>query len=222
MAHYDLEEQEQLDALKAWWKLYGNLLTNVLLAVALTVLAWLGWNEYQRRQGAEASAVYAVLEQAVAAKDTQKINQVAGELTEKYAGTAYATLSAFLAARHSFEAGDLKAAKVQLSWVVEHGSDEARDVARLRLAAVLLDEKAFDEALKQLDAKHSASFEPLYAEMKGDTFAAQGKKAEARVAYQAALDGMAAKAKADGATETPRTPQRELLQQKLDALGESV
>lgn len=222
MAHYDLEEQEQLDELKAWWKQYGNLITNIVLAVALTVLAWQGWNWYQKRQAAEAAAVYTVLEQALAAQDTQKINNLAGELTEKYSRTAYATLGALLAARNSFEAGDLKAAKVQLSWVVEHASDEARDVARLRLAAVLLDEKAYDEALKQLDGAHAKAFAPLYAELKGDIQAAQGKKSEARIAYQAAQEAITAKAKADGATEAPRTPQRELLQQKLDALGEAA
>lgn len=222
MAHYDLEEQEQLDELKAWWKQYGNLLTNILLAVALTVLAWQGWQWYQKRQAAEASAIYAVLEQAVMARDTQKINNVAGELTEKYAGTPYATLAALLAAKHSFEAGELKAAKVQLNWVVEHGRDESRDVARLRLAAVLLDEKSYDDAYKLLESTHAAAFDAMYAELKGDLFSAQGKKADARTAYQAALDAIAAKAKADGATEAPRTPQRELLQQKLDALGESA
>ena len=222
MAHYDLEEQEQLDELKAWWKQWGNLVTNILLVAALSVLGWQGWNWYQKRQGAEASAIYAALEQAVEAKDTQKINNVAGELTEKYAGTSYATLGALLAARHSFEGNDLKAAKVQLNWVVENGSDEARDIARLRLAAVLLDEKAHDEALKQLEAKHAPVFAALYAELRGDIQAVQGKKSEARQAYQAALDAIAAKATADGAKETPRTPQRELLQQKLDALGEAA
>ena len=223
MAHYDLEEQEQLDALKAWWKQYGNLITNIILAVALTVLAWQGWNWYQKRQAVEAAAIYAVLEQALAAQDAAKINNLAGELTEKYSGTAYATLGALLAARNSFEAGDLKTAKVQLAWVVDNASDEARDVARLRLAAVLIDEKAYDEALKQLDGAHAKAFAPLYDELKGDIHAVQGKKGEARTAYQAALAAMTAKAKADATTAEPRTtPQRELLQQKLDALGESA
>lgn len=222
MAHYDLEEQEQLDEIKAWWKLYGNLVTNILLAIALTVLAWQGWNWYQKRQAAEASAIYAVLEQAVQAKDTPRINNVAGELTEKYGRTEYATLAAFLAARHSFDSGDLKTAKVQLSWVVENGRNEARDVARLRLASVLLDEKAYDEAIKQLDAEHAPVFDAMFAELRGDVEAARNQAAAARSAYKAALDVLTAKAKADGTSEAPRTPQRELLQQKLDALGESA
>lgn len=222
MAHYDLEEQEQLDELKAWWKMYGNLVTNLLLAVALCVLAWQGWNWYQKKQAAEASAIYAVLEQALQTKDAQRIKGAAGELTEKYPRTPYAALGALLAARQSFDAGDLKSAKAQLEWVVDKGNDETRDVARLRLAAVLLDEKAYPEAMKQIEGGHAASFDILYSEMKGDILAAQSKKAEARVAYQATLDALTAKAKAEGATEAPRTPHREVLQQKLDALGESA
>ena len=222
MAHYDLEEQEQLDEIKAWWKLYGNLVTNILLAIALTVLAWQGWNWYQKRQTAEASAIYAVLEQAIQAKDTPRINNIAGEITEKFSRTEYATLAAFLAARHSFDAGDLKTAKVQLSWVIDHGRNEARDVARLRLASVLLDEKAYDEAIKQLDAEHTGVFDAMYAELRGDIEAARNHVTAARSAYQAALDALTAKAKADGAGEVPRTAQRELLQQHLDALGESA
>lgn len=222
MAHYDLEEQEQLDELKAWWKMYGNLVTNLLLAVALCVLAWQGWNWYQKKQTAEASAIYAVLEQALQAKDAQRIKGAAGELTEKYASTPYAALAALLAARQSFDAGDLKSAKAQLEWVIDKGKDETRDVARLRLAAVLLDEKAYPEALKQIEGAHAASFDILYSEMKGDILAAQSKKAEARAAYKATLDALTAKAKAEGASEAARTPHREVLQQKLDALGESA
>lgn len=222
MAHYDLEEQEQLDSLKAWWKQYGNLVTNLLLAVALCVVAWRGWDWYQKKQNLEASAIYSVVEQAVGAKDAQRTKAAVGELTEKYGRTPYAALATLLAARQAFDAGDLKTAKVQLNWVVEHGYDEARDIARLRLAAVLLDEKNPDEAFKQLQGDHSTAFAILYAEARGDVLAVQSKKAEARKAYQAALDGIENRAKANGDKEAPRTPQRDLLQQKLDALGESA
>jgi len=208
MAHYDLEEQEQIDTLKTWWKMYGNLVTGVVVAASLGVIGWQGWNWYQRNQVAQASAIYGVLEQAVATNDVQKTKAAAGELAEKYGRTGYAALGALLAAKQSFEAGDLKTARVQLTWATENARDEVRDLARLRLAAVLLDDKAFDEALKQLDAAHAAAFDARFLEMKGDVLVAQGKKPEARAAYKAALD----KGGAGG----------ELLRQKLDNLGESA
>jgi predicted negative regulator of RcsB-dependent stress response len=215
MAHYDLEEQEQIDSIKTWWKMYGNLVTGVILAGSLAVIGWQGWNWYQRSQAAQASAIYGVLEQAVAVRDAQRVKAAAGELAEKFGGTSYAALGALVAARQSFEAGDLKTAKAQLSWAADKGKDEIKDLARLRLAAVLLDEKAYDEALKQLESAHAAAFAARFLELKGDVLAAQGKKPEARTAYKAALD------KGEG-HEGRGGAGRELLRQKLDNLGEAA
>jgi len=212
MAHYDLEEQEQIDTLKTWWKMYGNLLTGVVMLASVAVIGWQGWNWYQRNQSAQASGIYSVLEQAVATGDAQKVKAAAGELAEKFGGTTYASLGALLAAKQSFSAGDLKTAKAQLSWAAEHGKDELKDLARLRLVAVQLDEMAYDEALKQLEAAHAPAFDARFQELKGDVLAAQGKKPEARAAYKAALDKAGGKPGAG----------RELLQQKLDGLGEAA
>jgi predicted negative regulator of RcsB-dependent stress response len=212
MAHYDLEEQEQLDTLKTWWKMHGNLVTGVITVVCLAVVGWQGWNWYQRSQANQASAVYAVLEQAVAAGNTQKIKSAAGELAEKFGRTPYASLGALLAAKQSFEVGDLKTAKAQLAWAADNGKDEIKDLASLRLAAVLLDEQAYDEALKQLDSTHTAVFDGRFLELKGDVLLAQGKKVEARTAYRLALEKNSGKLGAG----------RELLQQKLDSLGEAA
>jgi len=215
MAHYDLEEQEQIDSIKTWWKMYGNLVSGVILAGSLAVIGWQGWNWYQRSQAAQASAIYGVLEQAVAARDAQRVKAAAGELAEKFGGTSYAALGALVAARQSFEAGDLKTAKAQLSWAADKGKDEIKDLARLRLAAVLLDEKAYDEALKQLESAHAAAFAARFLELKGDVLAAQGKKPEARTAYKAALDKGEVHEGRGGAG-------RELLRQKLENLGEAA
>ncbi|HRF29934.1 MAG: tetratricopeptide repeat protein [Azonexus sp.] len=212
MAHYDLEEQEQIDTLKTWWKMYGNLVTGLVMAASLAVVGWQGWNWYQGGQSAKAAAIYGVLEQAAAAGDAQKVKAAAGELAEKFGRTAYASLGAMVAAKQSFDAGDLKTAKTQLIWVAENGKNEVRDLARLRLAAVQLDEQAYDEALKQLEAAHAAAFDARFLELKGDVLTAQGKKAEARTAYKSALEKMADKPSAS----------RELLQQKLDSLGEAA
>lgn len=209
MAHLDLEEQEQIDSLKTWWKMYGNLVSGVVVAASVTVIGWQGWNIYQRSQSTQAAAVYGLLEQAVATRDLQKTKTAAGELTEKFGRTSYATLGAMLAAKQSVEAGDLKTARAQLTWAAENGKDEFKDLARLRLAAVQLDDKAYDEALKQLEAEHAAAFDGRFLELKGDVLFAQDKKEEARAAYQAAL----------GKSEGKAGAAREVLQQKLDGLG---
>ena len=124
MATYDLEEQEQLAEIKTWWKQHGNLLLNVLTAAALVVIAWQGWNWYQRNQTAQASLVFNVLQKAVVDNDSPRIKAASGELVEKYGRTGYASLGALTTAKSMLDAGDAKTAKLQLQWVVEHGKDD--------------------------------------------------------------------------------------------------
>ena len=218
MAAYDLEEQEQLDELKTWWKMYGNLVTGILVAVALAVVAWQGWNWWQRQQSVQASALFSGLQTAVAQKDAKRARELAGELIDKYSATAYAGMGALLAARAQVDAGDAKNARVQLAWAAENAKDAGlRELARLRLAAVLLDEKAYDEALKQLAAEPAAAFAPRFAELRGDILAGQGKTAEARTAYDAALAKLETPAKGDETTQ--RGGYAEVVQAKRDALG---
>ena len=218
MATYDLEEQEQLDELKTWWKMYGNLVTGILVAVALAAAAWQGWNWWQRQQSIQASAIFSSLQTAAAQKDAKRARELAGELIDKYSATAYAGMGALLAARTQVDAGDARNARVQLAWAADNANDTGlRELARLRLAAVLLDDKAYDEALKQLAAEPAAPFAPRFAELRGDVFAAQGKNAEARDAYDAALTKFEALAKGDEARQ--RSGYNELVQAKRDSLG---
>jgi len=206
---YDLEEQEQLDTLKAWWQKYGNLITTVVLVIALTFAAWNGWQWYQRNQAAGAAAAYEQLEAAAASKDAAKVKESAGILFDQYGRTTYAQMGALVAAKANFDAGDFKTAKAQLQWLVDNGRDENyKLVARLRLAGLLLDEGAGDEALKLVSMSVPAHFEAAFADRRGDILIAQNKPAEARVAYQLAYD----KADAQGGY-------RQIVQLKLDALG---
>jgi predicted negative regulator of RcsB-dependent stress response len=222
MAAYDLEEQEQIAEIKAWWKQYGNRLVNVATAVALVVLAWQGWNWYQRNQAAQASVVYGALQKAVQEKDTQRIKAASGELLEKFGGSSYAALGALASAKAMVEAGDAQTAKAQLLWASENARDELRDVARLRAAAVLLDEKAYDQALAQLDRASSTAFEVRFLDMRGDILAAQGKKTDAASAYRTALTRMD-ESKSDGTgpgwQDEANAVFRQLIEQKIDALG---
>lgn len=208
---YDHQEQEQLDELKAWWKEHGN---TVLLAVALgavVIAAFQGWRLYQRSQELGAATLYQQLEQAEGKGEHKKVRDIAGQIVARYPSTPYGTYAALSAARASFDTNDLAGAKSHLAWVIGNAKDdEIRDIARLRLAGVLLDEKNYAEALKQLENKPGDAMAGLYADMKGDVLAAQGKKAEAREAYQLALDRSEA-----------GTPYRAIVQIKLDALGEA-
>jgi predicted negative regulator of RcsB-dependent stress response len=222
MAVYDLEEQEQLDELKPWWKMHGNLVTILVAAAALIVVGWQGWGWWQNSQSAQASAIYAGVERAAGARDAKQARQLAGELIDKFPRTPYAAMGALLSAKVQVEAADkaegAKNAQAQLQWAADNAKDEAlRDLARLRLAAVLLDQKSFDAALKPLSGDFSASFAPRFNELKGDVLAAQDKKAEAKAAYEASLAAIE-KLEKEGVPGQHKA-YRDMVQSKLDGLG---
>lgn len=219
MAVYDLEEQEQLDELKTWWKQYGGMVTAAVVVIAVGVVGWQGWNWWQRDQATQAAAVYAAVERAASEHDAKKAREAAGELIDKFSRTTYAGMAALVSARVQAESGDLKSAKLQLGWAADNARDNAlRDLARLRLAAVLLDEKGYDEALQQLASEPSSPFAARYAELKGDVYSAQGKQLEARTAYQAALNKIDEAQKAAG-NDQRRGQYRDLVQVKFESLG---
>lgn len=208
---YDLQEQEQLEAMKAWWSRYGTLIMVTAIACLLTIAAFQGWRYYRGQQALAAVTLYEQLVQAERKSEPKRVRDIAVQITDKYARTPYAAMAALSAARASFETGDLAASKASLQWVIEHArEEELRDVARLRLAGVLLDEKKYEEALALVNGKHGESFGALYADMRGDILLAQGKRADARGAYLQALE------KSD-----LRSPYRPMIQAKLDALGEA-
>lgn len=206
----DLEEQEQVAELKAWWRQYGNLVVAVVAAAALGAAGWLAWRNYQQSQAAQAAVLYDSLAKAAQANDAKTLRDAAGTLVESYPRTLYASMGALVAARWYFDRNDLKNAKAQLQWVIERAaSDDFRDLARLRLAAVLVDEKAYDEALKLLAAPHGPAYEAQYAALKGDALLGKNQAAEARAAYKLALEKSGQK---EGAFS-------ESVRMRLEALG---
>ncbi|ATE62423.1 YfgM family protein [Thauera sinica] len=212
MAVYDLEEQEQISALKGWWAQYGTLVTTLATVAAVAVVGWQGWRWYQNRNATEASAMYFAVEQAAERQDAQKARDVAGQLIGQQGGTTYAQLGALLAAGLQFEKGELDNAQAQLEWAADKGKDPAlRDLARLRLAAVLLQKGEFDAALARLSAAPVAGYQARFADLRGDVLAAQGKPAEARAAYQAAIDALSA-------ADAQATTLREVVRLKLESL----
>ena len=211
MAVYDLEEQEQIDELKAWWNSYGNTVLTVVIVASLTVSGVIGWRAYSDRQALDAGELYVQLQGAVGAGDPKKVQDIAAAIADKYPRTGYAQFAELAAAKAAFDSGNLAEARTRLQWVIDHARDDGtRDLARLRLAVALLDEKKYDDALAALKSPPVDAMAVLYADLRGDVLAAQGKPGDARGAYQLALDKSDAK-----------SPYRGVIQAKLDSLGEA-
>ncbi len=207
---YDLEEQEQIATLKGWWKDNGTAVVAALAAAAIAVAGWQAWRSWQHGGAQQAASLYDSLVKAVQAGDAKSLGDAGGTLVETFPRTLYASMGALASARFHFERGDLKNARAQLQWVVERSvSEELRDIARLRLAGVMLDDKAYDEALALLDAKHAAAVAAQYAALKGDVLAARNQPELARAAYRVALE------KSDQRNGAFRAS----VQLRLDALG---
>jgi predicted negative regulator of RcsB-dependent stress response len=205
----DLEEQEQLDQLKAFWNQHGNLITVALFIVAAAYLAWIGWNAWQRDQGAKAGAMFDELDRAVQAADADRTGRIFADMKERYPHTTFTGQAGLLAARVAADKGQAVPARADLAWVAENASEDGyRAIAHLRLAGLLLDDKKYDEALKQVDAVEGDSYAALAADRRGDILMAQGKTDDGKAAYRkawAALD--------------PKIDYRRVVEAKLDALG---
>ncbi|HEY3596466.1 MAG TPA: tetratricopeptide repeat protein [Paraburkholderia sp.] len=208
MSYHD--EQESIESVKAWWARWGNAVTWILLVAVIAAAAWNGWNYWQRHQAAEAAVLYDQLQLATTAGDKATVTRIATDMEDKFGSTAYAQMTALAAAKALYTAGDEPGAKAQLQWAADHAKDdEFKQIAKLRLASLLLDEKAYDAGLALLAEPQSDAFKGVVANSRGDLLAAQGKRDDARAAYKLALDSLP---KNDTST-------RQLIQFKLDALG---
>ncbi|HVL59223.1 MAG TPA: tetratricopeptide repeat protein [Burkholderiaceae bacterium] len=206
---YNLEEQERIDALKAFWNRYGNFILTTITIVLLVIAGYRAWGWWQQRQAMEAAVVYEQLREAVEARDVAKVKEHAGTIFERYPRTAYAQMAALLSARVHHEANDLRSAKAPLQWAIERAQDvEFRQLARLRLAGILIDEQSYDEALRVLGGDEPGRFAPLYANRRGDALLALNRADEARDAYKQSLAQLGA-----------GDPLRTAVQLKLDSLG---
>ena len=207
--HLDLEEQEQLDELKHFWKQYGNLITWVLIVALVAFSAWNGYHYWQRTQAAQASVMYDEIERAVKSGATERIDRSLADMKESFGGTAYAQQAGLLAAKAYYDKGNIDAARTALTWVADKSSDPGyQAIAKLRLAGILLEKKSFDEALQQLSGTFPKDFSGLVADRRGDILMAQGKKVEAKAEYEKAYKDL------DAGVEY-----RRMVEVKLNALG---
>ena len=205
---YDLEEQEQLDEFKAWWKQHGTLISRVFIGLLVTYAAYQAWHYYQNKQSVAGSSLYQELVVADP-KDLKTILAKSASLMDDYSGTPYAGRAAMLAAKANYQAKQVASAKAQLEWAAEHASEPSvQALATLQLASILFEEKDLKGALALLNESHEAGFDGLFADLKGDVLAALGKNAEAKAAYQEALDKL-----------DPAGKVRALTQKKLESLA---
>lgn len=205
---YDLEEQEQIDELKAWWKQNGKLISTLVIGLLVAYAAYQGWHYYQNKQAVEASTQYQDL-LVTEEKDLKSIQAKSAVLMEKFGGTPYAGRAALFSAKANYQANEIKSAKAQLEWTIKNAKETSVSaLASLQLANILAEEKEYEAALKLLNAPHDAGFDGLFADLKGDILVSQGKNPEAKAAYEEALIKL-----------EPQGKFRAITQQKLEALG---
>lgn len=209
--HLDLEEQEQLDQLKHFWNTWGTLISSVLILVAGSAAAWNGYQYWQNRQATQAAALFDAVDVAARSGDKSRMEQAFGDLKAKYASTTQAGQAGLSFAKAMQDAGNADGAKEALVWVGEQSADEGlKALAKLRLASVLMDQKNYEEALKQVSGSFPTEFASVIADRRGDILLLQEKRQDAIAEYTKAYKGF------DDGVEY-----RRLVEIKLNALGVS-
>lgn len=204
-----LEEQEKLDTLKAWWKQNAKWVVTSLTVFVLAAAGWRGWQTWTHKQAVLASELFDRALQAAQRDDAKAVREITGQIMENYSRTAYATPAAWLAGQINHASGDLKSATAQYAYALDKARDASlKQLARLRLASIRLENKDLDGALALLQQPHDEAYAGLYANLKGDVLVEQGKIAQARAAYQEALSKL-----------SDESALKSLVEIKLDALG---
>ena len=207
---YDLEEQEQIAQLKAWWDKYGTLTLGLLSLALVVILGWQGLNWYQNSQASQARGYYEALEKAASdpgPDSAVRVEAAMGTLQADFPKTDYAARAALVASDALRAQGKLSLAQAPLLWLASSDHASLVPVARLRLAGLMLDQGKFDEALSQLSSPPE-SFKALFADRRGDVLAAQGKREEALKAWQEAI-----------ALLGPNNAMTNVVQLKIDVMG---
>ena len=204
----DLEEQEQVDELKALWKKYGTYITRGVIAFFVLYGLYQGWSYYQTKQSLGASELYqsiVVLDE----KNTKDILEKSQKLMDDYSGTPYAGRAAILFAKASYLDGNKDKAKEKLDWASSHAKESATEsIALIQFGQILVEEKKYEDALKKVNDVENEGYLGLSNDLKGDILNAMGKKEEAKKAYQEALKRFG-----------PKDPYAKFTQEKLESLG---
>ncbi len=187
---YDLEEQESLAQLKAWWDKWGNLTLTCITVLCLAFAAYNGWNWYKRYQGGKATVAYVQLQNAYVLNDEKNVRSLSDGLMKEYSNHVFASLAGLMKANVEHKAGNLDAARSALDWVInEGGHPEYATVARVRLAGIELDAKDAAKAKAVLDAVDASQAGlPIVLDRRGDVLLAMGDVEGARQSWTKALE----------------------------------
>ncbi len=203
-----LEEQQELDNFKYFWKSTGRWLFALLIAAALGYLGYTMYKSHKASKSQEAAEVLAKIVDKMQAKASQaEVNADLTNLQQNYSDSIAAAQATLMAAATEFDARRYDVAEGHLNWVLQNQKAPLiQALAAQRLGIVLLQQKKYDAAIAALSTKVEADFEPLLLEAKGDVYAVQNKTKEAAQSYQQALEKL------------PKDAiERELLQMKLDS-----
>lgn len=192
-----LSEEEQIEALKNWWSQYW---ASVVLPIVVAAVAYFGWTSYETMQQKKAEAGSVAYQELVqklevtpgtALTEEQRATGkvLAAGIIKDFAGSLYADHANFILARIAVDENDLDKAESALAQVVQNGSNEAMQaLATSRLARVKISKGQADAALDLVSSSDAGEYASVFAEVRGDAYAAQGKTEEAKTAYQEAID----------------------------------
>lgn len=206
--HY--EEEAQVEQFKRWWGENWKSLAAGLILGLLVIFGWEGYKRHNVQQAEQASQMYEDLKMALDAHKNDEAIALGDKLIKEFSSTPYAANAALHLAQSAVQQNKLDDAVLRLRWVSEHSKDAGiSDLAKLRLARVLWQQKKTDDALKLTEGDHGG-YTALFTELHGDIKLSQGDRTAARSAYEQAL------------RSSEGGPGRELLQRKLDDLADAV
>lgn len=189
---FDLEEQEKIDQVKAWWDRFGGLVSSLLTVVLVVIVGYYAWGWYQNYQAEKALGYYDTINSAIKnarpdANDKIRIQEALTALQQDYVGTAYPARASLLASKYFIEKKDLAAAQKAVQWVINESKEvEMLPVAQLQLASILMDQQKWDEALVQV-ANPPADFQAVFLDRRADILLAKGQQKEAVSTWKEAL-----------------------------------
>lgn len=205
----DLEEQEQIDELKHFWSRWGDYLVWALIVVLGAYAGWNGWHYWQRREAAQSAVLFETVERAAESADLALMDRSFGDIKDKFGSTTYANQAAFLVAKVYYEKAEQTKAEDALKWVIKNSSEQGyAALARLRLAGLLIDRKAYSDARSVLTEKVAPEFEPLVEDRLGDLDVIENNKDASQAHYLKAWKGL-----------DLRAPYRKYVEAKLNAMG---
>ncbi|NEN75219.1 tetratricopeptide repeat protein [Pelistega sp. NLN82] len=190
---FDLEEQEKIDQVKAWWNRFGGLVTGILIVILLCIAGYYAWQWYQNSKANQALGYYDIVYASTSKanpddNDKLRIQEALAVLQKDYVGTAYPARASLVASKYFIQQNDLAAAQQAVQWIIDESKEtEILPVARLQLSAILMDQEKFDEAFAQV-SKPTEHFVAAFLDRQGDILLAKGDKAGAVKAWKEALN----------------------------------